>query len=130
MARQWPGISSFSRRTTRARLAGRRGGLASLGSTRLLNTDSAVGGIVLPVVLPAGGGAVDRVARIGSGSVVIIYSEDSEPAAAAPPDTTSGNGAARTLRAPPCPPQRHQLWSRQPRAVSESRVGLLRRHCY
>jgi hypothetical protein len=67
VARQWPGISSFSRRTTRARLAGRRGGLASLGSTRLLTTDSAVGGIVLPVVLPAGGGAVDRVARIGSG---------------------------------------------------------------
>jgi hypothetical protein len=49
-----------------------RGGLASLGSTRLLNTDSAVGGIVLPAVLPCGGGAVGRVARIGSASAGIV----------------------------------------------------------
>ncbi len=39
------------------------------------NKDSAVGGlvlpVVLPVVLPAGAGAVERVARSGSGSAVI-----------------------------------------------------------
>ena len=73
MTRQWPAMAarpSPIARRERGLLAAAARRPASCGSTTLLNKDSAVGGIVLPVVLPAGGGAVERVARIGSGSAV------------------------------------------------------------